>query len=177
MVVPALIYFNFNFRGLGAHRLGPSDGNRHSIRFGRTQFDCSTCANRAKVLLTALAIVDDMGSVLVISLFYSEAIVWSALGGAAATLLVLIGFNLYRYPASLAVPCWSESSYGVLFMPPVSMLRLQELLSRSRFLHAHESTRGNSRAKHARCWKVPSHRNGDFAVLSSKGQQETVLCA
>src|SRR5262249_864311 len=34
------------------------------------------------------------GSVLVISLFYSEAIVWSALGGAAVTLLVLIGFNM-----------------------------------------------------------------------------------
>src|SRR5262245_66164359 len=48
----------------------------------------------AKVLLTALAIVDDMGAVLVISLFYSQGIVWSALGGAAVTLLVLIGFNL-----------------------------------------------------------------------------------
>src|SRR6266481_6275197 len=48
----------------------------------------------AKVLLTALAIVDDMGAVLVISLFYSQGIVWSALVGAAVTLLVLIGFNL-----------------------------------------------------------------------------------
>jgi NhaA family Na+:H+ antiporter len=35
-----------------------------------------------------------MGAVLVISLFYSQGIVWSALGGAAVTLLVLIGFNL-----------------------------------------------------------------------------------
>src|SRR5207244_10863409 len=48
----------------------------------------------AKVLLTALSIVDDMGAVLVIALFYSEAIVWSALAGAAVTLVVLIGFNL-----------------------------------------------------------------------------------
>jgi NhaA family Na+:H+ antiporter len=48
----------------------------------------------AKVLLTALAIVDDMGAVLVISVFYSQGIVWSTLGSAAVTLFVLIGFNL-----------------------------------------------------------------------------------
>src|SRR5262249_13007254 len=48
----------------------------------------------AKVLLAALAIVDDMAAVLVIALFYSEAIAWTALAGAAVTLVVLIGFNV-----------------------------------------------------------------------------------
>src|SRR2546425_560591 len=47
----------------------------------------------AKVFLTALAIVDDMGAVIVIALFYSDAIAWGALGGAAVLLLILIGFN------------------------------------------------------------------------------------
>jgi NhaA family Na+:H+ antiporter len=49
----------------------------------------------AKVLLTALAIVDDMGAVLVISLFlFDRGSSGVRSGGAAVTLLVLIGFNL-----------------------------------------------------------------------------------
>ena len=48
----------------------------------------------ARVFLTALAIVDDMGAVIVIALFYSNAIAWSALGVAAVLLVILIGFNM-----------------------------------------------------------------------------------
>ena len=151
MVVPALIYLVFNLRGLGAHGWGIPMATDIAFALGALNLIAPQAPIGAKVLLTALAIVDDMGSVLVISLFYSEAIVWSALGDAAVTLLVLIAFNLIGIRRLWPHPL-SESSYGVLFMPPVSMLRLQELLSRSRFLHAHESTRGNSRAKHARCW-------------------------
>ena len=46
-----------------------------------------------KILLTALAIVDDLGAVLVIALFYTEKISWLALGLAAALLLVLAVAN------------------------------------------------------------------------------------
>ncbi len=46
------------------------------------------------VLLVALAIVDDLGAVLVIALFYTSTINLTALGAAALVLLMLIGFNI-----------------------------------------------------------------------------------
>ena len=94
MVVPALIYLAFNLRGPGAHGWGIPMATDIAFALGTLNLVAPRAPIGAKVLLTALAIVDDMGAVLVISLFYSEAIVWSALGGAAVTLLVLIGFNL-----------------------------------------------------------------------------------
>jgi NhaA family Na+:H+ antiporter len=94
MVVPALIYLIFNLRGLGAHGWGIPMATDIAFALGALNLIAPRAPIGAKVLLTALAIVDDMGAVLVISLFYSQSIVWSALGGAAVALLVLIGFNL-----------------------------------------------------------------------------------
>ena len=94
MVVPALIYLVFNLRGLGAHGWGIPMATDIAFALGALNLIAPQAPIGAKVLLTALAIVDDMGAVLIISLFYSQGIVWSALGGAAVTLLVLIGFNL-----------------------------------------------------------------------------------
>ena len=94
MVVPALIYLIFNLRGLGAHGWGIPMATDIAFALGALNLIAPRAPIGAKVLLTALAIVDDMGAVLVISVFYSQGIVWSALGGAAVTLLVLIGFNL-----------------------------------------------------------------------------------
>jgi len=48
MVVPALIYLVFQFARVGGARLGHSDGNRHSICLGRTQFDCPAGADRGE---------------------------------------------------------------------------------------------------------------------------------
>jgi Na+:H+ antiporter, NhaA family len=94
MVVPALVYLIFNLRGLGAHGWGIPMATDIAFALGALNLIAPRAPIGAKVLLTALAIVDDMGAVLVISVFYSQAIIWSALGGAAVMLLVLIGFNL-----------------------------------------------------------------------------------
>jgi NhaA family Na+:H+ antiporter len=94
MVVPALIYLIFNLRGPGAHGWGIPMATDIAFALGALNLIAPWAPIGAKVLLTALAIVDDMGAVLVIALFYSHGIVWSALGGAAVTLLVLIGLNL-----------------------------------------------------------------------------------
>ena len=133
--MPALIYLVFNLRGLGAHGWGIPMATDIAFALGALNLVAPRAPIGAKVLLTALAIVDDMGAVLVISLFYSQAIVWSAMGGAAVTLLVLIGFNLIGI-RRLWPYCWSESSYGILFMLLACTPRSQELHSPSRFLAA-----------------------------------------
>jgi len=46
-----------------------------------------------RVFFTALAIGDDLGAVLVLAIFYTSGIVWSALGAAAVVVLILIGLN------------------------------------------------------------------------------------
>src|SRR5262245_41806036 len=94
MVVPAAIYLVFNFGGIGSHGWGIPMATDIAFALGALNLIAPRAPIGAKVLLTAVAIVDDMGAVLVIAFCYSEAILWSALAGAAVTLFVLIGFNL-----------------------------------------------------------------------------------
>jgi len=75
MLVPALIFHALNPAGEAA-RAGHSDGHRYRL--------CRRCAGaarqpRAEALITflvALAIVDDLGAVLVIALFYTMPWCW-----------------------------------------------------------------------------------------------------
>src|SRR5215468_6213977 len=76
MIVPAAIYLIFNFSGPGGHGWGIPMATDIAFALGALNLVAPQPPIGAKVLLTALAIVDDMGSVLVISFFYSEAIVW-----------------------------------------------------------------------------------------------------
>ena len=146
MVVPALIYLVFNLRGLGAHGWGIPMATDIAFALGALNLIAPRAPIGAKVLLTALAIVDDMGAVLVISVFYSQGIVWSALGGAAVTLLVLIGFNLIGIRR-----LWPYLLVGVVLWS---------------FVHAsgvHATIAGVALA-----FTIPM-------ALTSKGQQETVF--
>ena len=146
MVVPALIYLVFNLRGLGAHGWGIPMATDIAFALGALNLIAPRAPIGAKVLLTALAIVDDMGAVLVISLFYSQAIVWSALGGAAVTLLVLIGFNLI----------------GIRRLWPYLLGRSRPMVFCSRLRRSRHDRRSCPRLHHS-------------YVLTSKGQQETVF--
>jgi Na+:H+ antiporter, NhaA family len=104
MIVPALIYLIFNLRGVGLHGWGIPMATDIAFALGALNLIAPRAPIGAKVLLTALAIVDDMGSVLVISLFYSEAIVWSALGGCGNDFAGADCIQLNWYSASVAVP-------------------------------------------------------------------------
>ena len=103
MVVPALIYLIFNLRGLGAHGWGIPMATDIAFALGALNLIAPRAPIGAKVLLTALAIVDDMGAVLVISLFYSQGIVWIALGGAAVSFTRVDWIQSNRYSSFVAV--------------------------------------------------------------------------
>ena len=175
MVVPALIYLVFNFGGMGAHGWGIPMATDIAFALGALNLIAPRAPIGAKVLLTALAIVDDMGSVLVISLFYSEAIIWSALGGAAVTLLMLIGFNLFGvrrlWPYLLVgavLWCFVHAS-GV--HATIAGVALAFTIPAGSRINALEFS-GEARSLLDKFDRIET---GDFVVLTSKGQQETVV--
>ena len=93
MIVPAAFYLIFNMTSPGAGGWGIPMATDIAFALGALALIAPRAPIGAKVFLTALAIVDDMGAVLVIALFYSSGIALGALGGAAVMLLILVGLN------------------------------------------------------------------------------------
>src|SRR5215475_8991656 len=175
MVVPALIYLIFNLRGPGSQGWGIPMATDIAFALGTLNLIAPRAPIGAKVLLTALAIVDDMGSVLVISVFYSETIIWSALGGAAVTLLVLIGFNLLGvrrlWPYLLVgIVLWCFVHVSGVHATIAGVVLAFTIPARSRI-----NAREFPREARSLLNKFDRTETGDFLVLTSKGQQETVF--
>jgi NhaA family Na+:H+ antiporter len=175
MVVPALIYLVFNLGRVGAHGWGIPMATDIAFALGALNLIAPRAPIGAKVLLTALAIVDDIGSVLVISFFYSQAIVWSALDGAVVTLLVLIGFNLIGirrlWPyllVGVALWCFVHGSGVHATIAGVVLAFTIPARSRTNALEF-------SREARSLLDKFDRRETGDFVALTSKGQQETVF--
>lgn len=106
MVVPATLYALVNAGGAGAPGWGVPMATDIAFALGVLALLGERVPVGLKVFLAALAIVDDIGAVLVIALFYSSGVSWAALGATAALLLLAAGANL----AGVRRP-WA---YGVL---------------------------------------------------------------
>ena len=175
MIVPAGVYLIFNFGGVGSHGWGIPMATDIAFALGALNLIAPRAPIGAKVLLTALAIVDDMGAVLVIALFYSEAIVWGALSGAAVTLLVLIMFNalgvrrLWPY-LLVGVVLWYFVHGSGVHATVAGVALAFTIPARSR-INALEF----SKEARALLDRFDRTETGDFVVLTSKGQQETVF--
>ncbi len=94
MLVPALIYFGINPAGEAARGWGIPMATDIAFAIGVLVLLASRVPKALITFLVALAIVDDLGAVLVIALFYTDALVYEALAGAALMLAVLVAFNL-----------------------------------------------------------------------------------
>lgn len=105
MVVPALIYVLFNYRTPDIHGWGVPMATDIAFAIGVMALLGARAPSSLKVFLTALAIVDDIGAVIVIALFYGHSVVWSALGVGIVLLLLsaYLGWIGMRTPIGFAV--------------------------------------------------------------------------
>jgi NhaA family Na+:H+ antiporter len=93
MAVPALFYTLVNVGGPGEPGWGVPMATDIAFALGILSLLGKRAPLSLKIFLTAVAIVDDIGAVLVIAIFYSENIVMANLIAAGVILLLLFGLN------------------------------------------------------------------------------------
>ncbi len=97
MVVPALIYYAFNYGTEYAN--GWAIPMATDIAFSLAII--SMLGKRAplslKIFLAALAIVDDLGAIMVIAIFYTDQLHWIYLGLSGLMVVVLILLNVFNF--------------------------------------------------------------------------------
>ena len=117
MIIPALLYLFFNSSGVQSNGWAIPMATDIAFALGVLTLFGKRVPLALKIFLLALAIVDDLGAVSVIALFYTEKINGLGLAVAAcATLLVLglqrFGVRSYVAYAPLALALWAGTLYS-----------------------------------------------------------------
>lgn len=94
MLVPVLIYINFNPEGPALNGWGVPMATDIAFALGALSLLGKRVPKNLLTFLIALAIVDDLGAVMVIALFYTETLNTFALTIVAITMVSLVSFNL-----------------------------------------------------------------------------------
>lgn len=174
MVVPALVYAAVNVGGEGMKGWGIPMATDIAFALGVLTMLGHRVPLGLKIFLTALAIVDDMGAVLVIAIFYTASIKWGALMAASGMLGILIslarmGVRALTPYLFVGVGLWiaflasgiHATVAGVLLaltIPVHTKINAEEFSFRVRQLLE----------------EFDESETGDLLVLTSKGQQEAV---
>ena len=105
MAVPASLFLLVNANGAGASGWGIPMATDIAFALGILALLGKRAPLPLKIFLTAVAIVDDIGAVLVIALFYTEKIVWAslALGGLIFVVLIIMSRLGVRKPLPYAL--------------------------------------------------------------------------
>jgi NhaA family Na+:H+ antiporter len=117
MIVPALIYVALNAHGAGSAGWGIPMATDIAFAVGVLALVGRALPTSAKVFLLAVAIVDDLGAVLVIAIFYTRHISTTALIIAGAFLAALVMLNILRVHRPLpyvllGIGLWAATLYS-----------------------------------------------------------------
>src|SRR5580693_2767014 len=103
MIVPALLYSALNRSGTGAHGWGIPMATDIGFALGVLALLGKRIPSSLRVFMLALAIVDDVGAILVIAFFYTPTISLPYLAAAGGLLALLIVLAMRQAPISLYV--------------------------------------------------------------------------
>ena len=112
MIAPALVYLAFTGKtALFARGWAIPAATDIAFALGVLALIGSRAPSSLKIFLAALAIMDDLGAVVIIALFYSGGLSLPMLGGAAACLVALFSLNRFKVAAlwpylALGLPLW-----------------------------------------------------------------------
>ncbi len=174
MILPALLFFAVNRGGPGAAGWGIPMATDIAFALGILALLGSRVPAGLKVFLTGLAIVDDIGAVVVIALFYTQAIQWSAILMAvgATGLLVLLNRwsiqSLVPYSVAGAILWMALHSSGV--HATVAGVILALAIPSSTWINAVEYSRRTRDLLDG----FDRSETGDLLVLTSRGQQDAI---
>jgi NhaA family Na+:H+ antiporter len=175
MIVPALLYWVLNPGGPAAAGWGIPMATDIAFALGTLSLIAPNAPTGAKVFLAALAIVDDMGAVMVIAFFYSTNIAWGALGSAALVTVMLAALN-----AASVRRLWPYLVLGVVLWFFVHESGVHATIAGVILAFAiPTNTRINavefSRQARELLDEFDRTETGDYVVLTSKGQQEALF--
>ena len=97
MIVPAIIYFLFNHGTEYAKGWGIPMATDIAFSLAIISMLGRKVPLSLKIFLAALAIVDDLGAILVIAVFYTDQIHWDYLALSALMLTILVALNFFNF--------------------------------------------------------------------------------
>ncbi|HJT79950.1 MAG TPA: Na+/H+ antiporter NhaA, partial [Chthoniobacterales bacterium] len=174
MILPAAIYWALNPQGPARSGWGIPVATDIAFALGILSLIAPKANVGAKVFLTALAIVDDIGAVIVIAIFYSGSIAWPAMIGAGFSLGGLLILNLLRirrlWPyLGIGLLLWFFIHESGVHATVSGVLLALTIPTRTRI----DAARFSSSARDL-LDEFDRAETGDQLVLTSRGQQEAL---
>jgi NhaA family Na+:H+ antiporter len=174
MAVPALVYVLASGAGVAQRGWAIPMATDIAFALGVLSLVAPRAPGGLKIFLAALAIVDDMGAVLVIAVFYSGDIAWRSLGMAGLTVVLLAAMNvggvrrLSPY-LLLGLALWFFVYSSGVHATIAGVLLALVIPTRTRINAIEFSTKARELLE-----DFDRTETGDLLTLTSKGQQEAI---
>jgi NhaA family Na+:H+ antiporter len=174
MVLPAALYLMVNHDGVGIRGWGIPMATDIAFALGTLSLIAPRAPTGLKVFLAAFAIVDDMGAVLVIALFYTGAIVSTSLTVAVLILGGLLALNVLGVSRLapyllLGLALWFFVHASGVHATIAGVLLAMTIPTRTRINASQFSDEARKLLD-----EFDRTETGDYIVLTSKGQQEAI---